>query len=100
MRLEQEPRRTRVRLKRSNRIISATALVLASLAILGCASPQTIEVRPECTVPTQPSLPSVSGEALTALDDPTYWALETRERRLTDWALEMQAMLRVLCEGD
>ena len=48
-------------------------------------------------MPAAPVLPGVAAEQLETVDDEVYWALETRERRLTDWALEMQSMLRVLC---
>jgi hypothetical protein len=41
----------------------------------------------------------IQGDELACLSESTYWALEERERRLTDWALEMQSILRVICEG-
>lgn len=47
-----------------------------------------------------PVLPEIEAEALEPLDDETYWALEDRERRLTDWALEMEAMLDELCADE
>lgn len=71
-------------------------------------------MRPECSVPPQPTLPQIEGEALqqgvptadggrrleggeSYVADETYWALERREKRLTDWSLEMRAALRELC---
>ncbi len=74
-------------------------IALISLGMTACATTEYVEVRPECSVPPQPTLPQIDGEALSSLDDETYWALEKREKRLTDWALEQNAMLQELC-GD
>ncbi|WP_158701024.1 hypothetical protein [Phytohalomonas tamaricis] len=48
-------------------------------------------------MPAKPALPTINADKLASLDDDTYWTLEDRERRLTDWAYEQQAMLNVLC---
>lgn len=73
-------------------------------------------MRPECSVPPQPTLPKIEGEALqqgvptadggrrledgeSYVADETYWKLERREKRLTDWALEQNSMLQELCKG-
>lgn len=76
-------------------------IALISLAMTGCATTKTeyVEVRPQCSVPPQPALPQIDGEALAIVLDDVYWALETREKRLTDWALEMRGMLRELCRA-
>jgi hypothetical protein len=33
------------------------------------------------------------------LADNVYWGLMDRERLLTDWALEMEATLEIICEN-
>jgi hypothetical protein len=48
-------------------------------------------------VPSLPALPVIESAQLATLDDATFWALMERERRLTDWALDMEAMLSALC---
>lgn len=64
----------------------------------GCAAKtRYIEVRPQCEPPAQPALPKIQGDELRALTDEVYFRLERREKRLTDWALEMRAMLEQLC---
>lgn len=75
------------------------ALVLALLcsAISACTTVETIELRPSCTPPALPALPVIESRQLEGLDDTTFWALMERERRLTDWALELEAMLSALC---
>lgn len=79
--------------------MKAAAIALTLLATTGCATTEYVEVRPECTVPPQPTLPQIKGEELAGLPDGVYWRLEDREKRLTDWALEMRAALRELCGG-
>ncbi|GHB30576.1 hypothetical protein [Salinicola rhizosphaerae] len=44
-----------------------------------------------------PALPVVESASMAPLDDATYWTLADRERRLTDWALEMRGMLEEVC---
>lgn len=46
-----------------------------------------------------PYLPTVESSSLTLIDDATYWALMEREKRLADWALEMEAMLIEACDA-
>ena len=46
-----------------------------------------------------PALPVVESAQMTALDDETYWTLADRERRLTDWAIDMRGMLEEVCDG-
>jgi len=79
-----------------NRTLAACLLLMAS----GCATEvQRIPVQPECTVPPQPALPTITRDELAVLPDDVYWRLERREKRLTDWALEMRAALQGLCSG-
>lgn len=73
----------------------ASALIV--LGMTACATTEYVEVRPECTVPPQPTLPQISGEELRALPDDVYWRLERREKRLVDWALELRAIAEEAC---
>lgn len=70
-----------------------------TLGIAGCATVKDHYVEPECEVPTLAPLPPIKSESLESVDDATYWALQTRERRLTDWALDMESQLKVLCDS-
>lgn len=45
-----------------------------------------------------PALPVIHSVQLQSLADEDYWLLQDRERRLTDWALEMRGMLEEMCE--
>lgn len=74
-------------------------LALLLLVILGGCTHRVeyIEIRPTCAAPPQPALPAVNGNELAGLPDDVYWRLEDRERRLVDWAVEMEAMLGELC---
>lgn len=71
--------------------------VLLLLVIPGCAT-KTITIKPECEVPQLAPLPVVMSDDMECLADDVYWALMDRERLLTDWALEMEATLEVVCE--
>ena len=79
--------------------IKALALALACSVIAGCTTVRTITEKPQCTTPALAYLPPIESSQLEALDDGAYWALMTREKRLTDWALEMESMLEELCDG-
>ncbi len=69
--------------------------------MVGCATTtETVFVGPECDVPPRPVLPEIASERMDDLSDETYWDLMDRERRLTDWGLEMEAMLDALCTGE
>ncbi len=73
--------------------------VLSALVTAGCVTgTEVVEIRPQCSVPPQPALPQIEGSALEDLDEDTYEALEDREKRLVDWALEMRATLAEVCE--
>lgn len=68
------------------------------LVIAGCTTVRTEYVTAKCEIPVFPSLPTVDGGRLydrIGADD--YYTLMLREKRLTDWALEMEATLIELC---
>lgn len=73
---------------------------LLALALSACVTtgPEYIEIRPECEAPPQPALPEIDGVELAELSDDVYWRLEDRERRIVDWAMEMQAIIETVCE--
>lgn len=71
--------------------------VLAGLVTAGCMT-KTVTVKPDCDIPPVPPLPTIMSEDMASLPDSVYWALMDRERLLTDWALEMEARLEVLCK--
>lgn len=76
-------------------------MMVVLLLVAGCAaSPEYVEVRPECTVPPIPALPNVEAADLAPLPDSVFFDLKEREKRLVDWALEMEAMLGELCGDD
>ena len=75
----------------------ALVVVLSGLATVGCTT-KTAIIKPECEVPQLAPLPVVMSEDMEALPDHVYWALMDRERLLTDWALEMEATLEVICK--
>ena len=82
-----------------NRYSALGVIVLAGLAMTGCATTErTVYVQPECTVPVMPDPPEVDATALDALDDVTYWVLRRRDRILIDSLLEHRAILRAVCE--
>lgn len=74
--------------------------LLATFAVSGCSSPQYIEVRPQCTPPSQPALPAIDrGELWDSLGDARYREFERYINGLWGYADEQAAMLGVLC-GD
>ena len=75
----------------------ALVVVLSGLATVGCTT-KTAIIKPECDVPQLAPLPVVMSQDMAALPDDVYWALMDRERLLTDWALEMEATLEVICK--
>ena len=50
-------------------------------------------------MPRLEELPEIKREQLAPLDEYTYWDLQMREKRIVDWALQMQAMLKPICKG-
>jgi len=49
-------------------------------------------------VPERPILPAIdAGELWDAIGQERYDALMTRERRIVDWALELEAVLTEVC---
>lgn len=79
--------------------IKALALGLIASGIVGCTTVKAVVEPVQCTTPPMPYLPTVESSSLTFIDDATYWRLMEREKRLTDWALEMESMLEGLCDG-
>lgn len=72
--------------------------LLALFAVSGCISPQYIEVRPQCTPPSQPALPVIDrGELWDSLGDARYRQLERYINGLWGYADEQAAMLGKLC---
>lgn len=72
-----------------------------TLVTSGCVSTRTeyVYIEPDCSVPVQPSLPRVSAAKMfDALGAEDYNNLVERESRLVTWALEMDAILRVVCK--
>ena len=78
------------------------ALSAVLLLVSGCSLlPERtvyVEMEPECSVPAQPALPELPAEALDPLPDDVYWDVITRDARLQDWALEMEAILERVCD--
>lgn len=77
--------------------LAGLGIVLACLVTAGCT--KTITIKPECQVPQLAPLPVIMSDDMKCLADDVYWGLMDRERLLTDWALEMEATLEVLCEN-
>ena len=77
--------------------LAGLAIVLGCSVIAGCT--KTITIKPECTVPQLAPLPVIMSDDMECLADDVYWGLMDRERLLTDWALEMEATLEILCEN-
>lgn len=85
----------------SVKTISTRALALALLCsvILGCANTPPAPTPTSCSIPSLASLPEIPASQLSKLDDSAYWALVEREKRITDWALDMRAILLEVCDG-
>lgn len=64
----------------------------------GCATrTEYVEVSPECQPPPMPALPEVTAADLEPLPDTVFHDLRSREKLLTDWALELEAALEGIC---
>lgn len=76
-----------------------TAIFCITLILLtSCTTTQTEIVKPSCTVPPQPALPVIdAGDLWLLLGQERYDDLALREQRIVSWALEMQAMLGMIC---
>ena len=69
------------------------------LGVSGCARTEYVDIRPQCTPPTQPALPVVDrGELWDALGDTKYRVLERYVNGLWAYADEQAALLGELCE--
>lgn len=72
----------------------------ATLGVSGCARTEYVEIRPQCTPPSQPALPLIDmGETWELLGDARYRELERYINGLWQYADEQAAMLDVLCEA-
>lgn len=76
------------------------ASVLAAIfAVSGCTTTEYINVKPECTQPSQPVLPEIDqGELWDALGDERYRQLERYINGVWAFSDEQGAMLDSLCE--
>lgn len=73
-------------------------IVLLCLAILGCTrEPRIVYKRPVCAPAELAVLPVVTAGELADVPKATYWKLQTRERLVTDWALENEAIIERVC---
>lgn len=73
---------------------------LTCLAILGCTSvPKTVYERPLCAPAELAVLPIITADEMECLPRGVYWRLKDRERRITDWALENEAIVERLCDA-
>jgi hypothetical protein len=81
------------------RLLSA---LLVISALTGCKStPQVVYLKPECSVPVRAELPTIdAGELWDLTGQELYDSLLQRERLIVDWAIEMQYMLTVICNGN
>ncbi|MGM0783886.1 MAG: hypothetical protein ACQEUM_07225 [Pseudomonadota bacterium] len=74
--------------------------LVATFGVSGCATTEYREVRPQCSPPPEPSLPTIGrGELWDALGDERYRELERYLNALWGYADEQAAMLGELC-GD
>ena len=80
------------------RLLALSAVLLVSGCSLIPEHTAYVEMGPECSVPAQPALPEIPAEALDPLPDDVYWDVITRDARLQDWALEMEAILERVCD--
>lgn len=87
--------------------------LLALFAVSGCASTEYVEVRPQCTPPSEPATPSIDrgelwdtfidAERYRETDEPVligdarYRALERHVNAAWAWGDEQQALLQILC---
>lgn len=70
----------------------------ATLGVSGCARTEYVEIRPQCTPPSQPALPLIDrGELWDKLGDSEYRRLESYINQLWAFSDEQAAMLSVLC---
>ena len=75
-------------------------LAIAALALMltACATTEYIEIRPQCTPPTEPALPVIDrGDLWDALGDAEYRKLESYINGVWSWADEQAALLSELC---
>lgn len=70
------------------------------IVVSGCASSVRTEyVRPVCNPPVLQSLPEIDGgELFDLVGSDRYYDLSLREKRIVDWALELEGMVNELCD--
>ena len=76
------------------------SVLMVIFAVSGCTTTETITLQPQCTPPSEPSLPSIDRGAMwDALGDEQYRQIENYINDLWAYADEQAAMLRELCNG-
>jgi hypothetical protein len=72
--------------------------LLVTLGIAGCkATPEPVL---DCRVPARPKLVEIdAGQLWDKVGPDTYNALQQREKELVDWALELEAISKEVCNG-
>lgn len=74
--------------------------LLAILVTVGCSSTPQPPAVIHCNVPQRPSLPQVDAGALwDKVGAGTYDQLQEREKKIVDWALQLEAIARGVCNG-
>ena len=72
---------------------------LLLLLISGCARTEYVEIRPQCTPPSQPALPVISmGETWELLGDSRYRELERYILQLWGVVDEQAALIEAICQ--
>lgn len=73
---------------------------LAILVIVGCSSTPTPPTVIHCNVPQRPTLPEIDAGLLwDKVGAETYEKLQEREKKIVDWALQLEAITRGICNG-
>lgn len=67
-------------------------LILAALAVSGCAGP-VVYVYPEITIPPPPELPIVTADELACLSNETYTAVAVRDSLTKGYAKQIRAII-------
>lgn len=77
--------------------LKALAL-LVTLVIAGCKT--TPEPVLDCRLPDRPKLVEIdAGNLWDKVGPETYEALQQREKEIVDWALELEAIVKEVCNG-
>jgi len=73
---------------------SLIALVCATAVLAGCTNTRTEHVTTALPLPGRPELPRIPAEQLQCLADDAYGAIVTRDRRLREYAEQLEAVIR------